>query len=74
MTDIAAQTAQAYYETWEHAQIGQLNRELALQAQELARVNLAKFAALGRLFKGLLMLVFLTAGLIAVVTYRTLMG
>ncbi len=50
----------------------QVNRELAQQIQQLARVNLAKFAALNRLYIGLLTLVILTAGLMTLIAYESL--
>jgi hypothetical protein len=70
MRDVAAQSVDGFYETWRQARFDQLNPELAQQAQQMGQVNLVKFAALSRLFKGLLVLVVLTAGLIGMIAYR----
>lgn len=59
-----------FYTGWQRASIGHLNRETALTVQLIARVGEAKYRALGRLFAGLQVLVFLTAGLIGVIVYN----
>lgn len=70
MRDVAGQSIAGFYETWRQARFDQLNRELAQQAQQMGQVNLVKFAALRRLFRGLLVLVVLTAGLIGMIAYQ----
>ncbi len=42
-------------------EIGQLNREMSNHAHMLARTNAVKYAALGRVYLGLVVLVALTA-------------
>ena len=68
--DILASNLEDYYDRWRQATIGQLNRELALHLQLLSRVNRAKYAALERLYVGLLVLVGLTAILVFALGYR----
>ena len=74
MRDVAAQSVDEYNERWRQARFDQLNRELVQQSQQMSLVNLAKFAALNRLYKGLLVLIFLTAGLFAMIAYQALRG
>jgi hypothetical protein len=63
-----------YYEAWRHAEVGQLNRELALFVQGMARVNTEKYVSLNRLFTGLTGLAFLTATLVLLLVYHALRG
>jgi hypothetical protein len=56
--------ADEYYELWRTAQVGQLNRELAFRNQMTASIILQKYAALNRLYHGLVILVLLTSTLI----------
>ena len=49
------------------AEVGQLDREMALQAYLMARANAEKFRAVHRVFGGLLLLVGLTALLVAII-------
>jgi len=70
--DIVRATLDEYYERWTGAEIGQINREVAHQVYIQARVNELKFAAIDRLYKGLLALAALTALLISVVAYAGL--
>jgi len=67
MDDILATDIDDYYELWRTAEVGQLDREMALQAYLLARANAEKFRAVHRVFHGLLLLVVLTAVLIAII-------
>jgi hypothetical protein len=67
MDDILATDIDEYYELWRKAEVGQLDREMALQAFLLARANADKFRAVHRVFQGLLLLVGLTAILIAII-------
>lgn len=50
---------------WRGLRIGELSRELALHVQIMARINVMKFRAISRLYRGLEVMTFLTAGLIA---------
>jgi hypothetical protein len=63
-----------YYERWSTAQIGQLSRETAEQVQVAAQVNVAKQQALDRVFKGLIGLTVLTAGLVLALAYLGLVS
>ena len=67
MDDILATDIDDYYELWRTAEVGQLDREMALQAYLLARANAEKFRAVRRVFQGLLLLVGLTALLVAII-------
>ena len=67
MNDILATDIDDYYELWRNAEVGQLDREMALQAYLLARANADKFQAVRRVFHGLLLLVGLTALLVAII-------
>lgn len=58
-----------YYSKWQSAQFGQVNRETAMAIRVLARIITVKYQALERLYSGLLVLVFLTAGLITALVY-----
>lgn len=67
MDDILATDIDSYYELWRTAEVGQLDREMALQAHLLARANAEKFRAVHRVFHGLLLLVGLTALLVMII-------
>jgi hypothetical protein len=67
MDDILATDIDDYYELWRTAEVGQLDREMALQAYLMARANAEKFRAVHRVFHGLLLLVGLTALLVAII-------
>ena len=67
MDDILATDIDEYYDLWRTAEVGQLDREMALQAYLLARANSDKFRAVHRVFQGLLLLVGLTALLVAII-------
>lgn len=67
MNDILATDIDDYYDLWKTAEVGQLDREMALQAYLLARANAEKFRAVNRVFRGLLLLVGLTALLVAII-------
>lgn len=58
-----------YYELWRSAPYANINRELALSAKMVAEVIASKYKALHRMYTGLLILVFMTAGLIAVLGF-----
>jgi hypothetical protein len=59
--------ADSYYEAWRQAELSQVNREMAIRSQLLARANAEKFQALRRVYQGLLVLVALTAILAMIV-------
>ena len=63
--DILAHKPDAFYDVWRTTEIGALNRELALQAHLMARTTAEKFAALRKVYNGLLILIVLTAIFIA---------
>ena len=73
MDDILATDIDDYYELWRKAEVGQLDREMALQAYLLARANADKFQAVRRVFQGLLLLVCLTALLVAIIGLHVMM-
>lgn len=72
MDDMLATDIDDYYELWRTAEVGQLDREMALQAYLLARANADKFKAVRRVFQGLLLLVGLTALLVAIIALHVI--
>jgi hypothetical protein len=62
--DVLARDVSAYRSVWRSLRVGQLNAEVALQVHALAKINRAKYTALGRLYRGLMVMTVLTAGLI----------
>lgn len=58
-----------YYAKWQTAQMGHVNRETAMTVRVLARIITEKYRAIERLYAGLLVLVFLTAGFITTLIY-----
>jgi hypothetical protein len=70
--DILDRDPDAYYDTWRHADLSQVNREMAHQSYLLARTNAEKFQALRRVYQGLLVLVGLTAALTIVIGIHVL--
>ena len=72
MDDILATDIDEYYDLWRTAEVGQLDREMALQAYLLARANSDKFRAVHRVFQGLLLLVGLTALLVAIIALHVI--
>ena len=65
--DVLARDVNAYRSVWRSLHLGQLNAEVALQVHALAKINSAKYCALGRLYRGLKLLTLLTAGLITAI-------
>jgi hypothetical protein len=61
-----------YYQKWKQARVADINREVALHVRHLAAIVSAKYRTLHRLYAGLMALVFLTAGLIAIMIYNRL--
>lgn len=74
MAHVAAQNGDELYGLWEGAQVGQLSREVAFQAQALARINVEKYRALERVYRGLVALTALTAVLVTLLAFRGLTG
>ena len=64
--------AAQYYDAWRHAEVGHLNRELALFIQGMARANTEKYLSLNRLYSGLTVLATLTAMLVLILIYNGL--
>ena len=58
-----------YYEKWRTAQFADINRELALSVKMVVGIVTDKYQALHRLYSGLMVLVFLTAGLVIALLY-----
>jgi hypothetical protein len=61
-----------YYQRWKRAQFMDVNREIALHVRHLAAVVEGKYASLRWLYAGLMVLVFLTAGLTIVLVFDRL--
>lgn len=74
MAHVAKQDPDALYARWQEAQVGELSREVTYQVQSLARINVEKYAALERVFRGLVGLTALTALLVSVLAFRGLMS
>lgn len=72
MAHVALQGPDEHYELWTHAQVGQLSKEVAYQAQALARINVEKYRALARVYNGLIGLTALTAILVSALAFRGL--
>lgn len=71
---IMSQTPDEYLDGWRQATVGSVNKELASHVQHSARAVAEKYTAVGRLYWGLMVLVFMTAGLFALAVVRTLLG
>ena len=69
---VAAQSPEDYCDFWKDAQIGQLCREVAFTAQSMASINMEKYRALERVYKGLVALTGLTALLLTALAYTGL--
>ncbi len=66
--------ARRILEGWRQATVGNVNKELAFHVQHSARAVAEKYGAVGRLYWGLMVLVFMTAGMLALVVVRMLLG
>jgi hypothetical protein len=73
MDEMIATDIDDYYDLWKRAEVGQLDREMALQVSLLARANADKFHAVRRVYHGLLLLVALTALLVAIIAAHVTM-
>jgi hypothetical protein len=71
--DILAHKPDDFYEVWRTAEIGALNRELAVQVHLLARTTAEKFTALRKVYAGVLVLIVLTALFVAVLGLHALL-
>ncbi len=69
MAHVAEERPEAFYELWQNAQVGELSREVAFQAQALARINVEKYRALERVYQGLVGMTALTALLVTVLAF-----
>jgi uncharacterized protein YjiK len=67
--DVLTRDVAAYRSAWRSIHLGQLNAEVAVQVHALAKINRAKYGALGRLYRGLKLMTLLTACLITGVAY-----
>jgi hypothetical protein len=74
MAHVAQQDPDAHYAFWQTAQVGQLSREVAYQAHALARINVEKYRALERVYRGLVALTALTAVLVTGLAFRGLLS
>jgi hypothetical protein len=72
MAHVALQEPDAYYDFWREANIDQLCRELAFTAQSMAAINMDKYRALERVYRGLIALTGLTALLLTALAYSGL--
>ncbi|MFN7915215.1 MAG: hypothetical protein U0Q55_07730 [Vicinamibacterales bacterium] len=72
MAHVALQGPDEHYDLWTQAQVGQLSKEVAYQAQALARINVEKYRALARVYNGLIGLTGLTAILVTALAFRGL--
>jgi hypothetical protein len=66
LSNILDASFETYYQNWREANWGDVNREVALAVKVVAEVVTEKYAAIDRMYTGLLILVLLSAGLIAV--------
>ena len=71
---IVSQTPDEYVEGWRQATVGNVNKELAFHVQHSARAVAEKYGAVGRLYWGLMVLVVMTASMLALVVVRMLLG
>jgi hypothetical protein len=69
MAHVAIQQPDAYYDFWRDANVDQLCRELAYTAQSMAAINMDKYRALERVYRGLIALTGLTALLLTALAY-----
>lgn len=69
MAHVAVESPDDYYQAWRDGNLDQLCRELADAAQSMAAVNMDKYRALERVYRGLIALTGLTALLLTALTY-----
>lgn len=66
---VAVQPPEAFYDFWREASLDQLCREVAFTAQSMAAINMEKYKALERVYRGLVALTALTALLLSALAY-----
>jgi hypothetical protein len=66
---VAVQPPDDYYDFWRGASIDQLCREVAFTVQSMAAINMDKYRALERVYRGLVALTALTALLLTALAY-----
>jgi hypothetical protein len=66
---VAMQGPEPYYDFWRDASIDQLCREVAFTVQSMAAINMEKYRALERVYRGLVALTALTALLLTALAY-----
>jgi hypothetical protein len=71
--DILKHPIDGYYDVWRHAPSGAVNREMALQVHLLARTTAEKYAALRKVYSGVMILLGLTAAFLAILALHILM-
>ena len=71
MAHVAIQQPDEYYDFWRDANIDQLCRELAYTAQSMAAINMDRYRALERVYRGLIALTGLTALLLSALAYMS---
>jgi hypothetical protein len=69
MAHVAVERPDEYYEFWREANLDQLCRELAYTAQSMAAINMDKYGALERVYRGLIALTALTTLLLTALAY-----
>jgi hypothetical protein len=69
MAHVAIQQPDEYYDFWREANVDQLCREVAFTAQSMAAINMDKYRALERVYRGLIALTGLTALLLTALAY-----
>jgi hypothetical protein len=69
MAHVAIESPDDYYAFWREANVDQLCRELAYTAQSMAAINMEKYRALERVYRGLIALTALTALLLTALAY-----
>ena len=70
--DILKHPLDGYYEVWRTASAGAVNREMALQVHLLARTTAEKYAALRKVYAGVMILLGLTAGFLVILALHVL--
>ena len=70
--DILKHRFESYYEVWRKAPAGAVNREIAQQVHLLARTTAEKYAALRKVYAGVMILLGLTAAFLAVLAVHLL--
>jgi hypothetical protein len=68
-----SQSAEDYLQGWREATISIVLKELAFHVQLSARVISEKYVAIGRLYIGLMVLVFMTGGMLTAIVVRILL-